>query len=429
MGGADGGTGGGRLLALAARALPPGPAGRRLVLLALVDAVGTGLFLAGSVLFFTRVVGLSTGQIGLGLSLAGVASFVSLVPLGVLADRWGAQPTLVALQAWRALWFAAYAFVPGMAGFLVVAIALGVAERPTVPITQAVVGAAVRPTERVRTLAIMRSVRNVGFSLGAVLATLVIAADTAPVYRLLVLANAASFAVAAVLLARLRLPTRPRAARRPSPGRALRSFRDGGYVLLAACNGVLYLHTLLLAVAIPLWITEHTAVPAVTVGLVVLLNTVLAVVLQVPLSRGADAPAVAGRRQFQAGVALAACCVLLVLTGEASAAAGIPLVLGATVALTLGEIWQSAGGWGLSYEYAPEDRRSAYLSVYNLGASTATIVGPALLTSAVVDQAAPGWLGLAAGFLAFGAAVPLLVRRRTGRARPVPDPPPPPRRS
>lgn len=411
------GGGTGRLLALAARVLPPGAAGRRLVLLTLVDSVGTGLFLAGSVLFFTRVIGLSTGQIGLGLSLAGVASFVSLVPTGVVADRWGAQPALVALQAWRALWFAAYTAVAGMAGFLVVAIALGAAERPTVPITQAVVAAAVEDTERVRTLAVMRSVRNVGFALGAALATLVIAANTPSAYRLLVLADAASFAVVAILLARLRLPAPARTARAAAPGRSLRSFRDGGYLLLAACNGVLYLHTLLLAVAIPLWITKHTAVPAVVVGVVVLLNTVLAVVLQVPLSRGADAPAVAARRQLQAGLALAGCCGLLVLTGQASAAVGTLLVLVAVVALTLGEIWQSAGGWGLSFAYAPQDRRSAYLSVYNLGATGTAIAGPALLTSAVVDRAAPGWLGLAAGFLAVGATVPLLVRRRTRRER------------
>jgi hypothetical protein len=100
------------------------------------------------------------------------------------------------------------------------------------------------------------------------------------------------------------------------------------------------------------------------------------------------------------------------LTGEASAAVGTVLVLAAAVSLTVGEIWQSAGGWGLSYAYAPEDRRSAYLSVYNLGAAATSVVGPALLTWAVVNQEAPGWLGLAAAFVAVGAAVPAIVRRR-----------------
>ena len=55
-----------RLRAALAEQLPSGPAARRLAFLSLIDSVGTGLFLAGSALFFSRVVGLSTAQIGFG---------------------------------------------------------------------------------------------------------------------------------------------------------------------------------------------------------------------------------------------------------------------------------------------------------------------------------------------------------------------------
>ena len=61
--------------------------------------------------------------------------------------------------------------------------------------------------------------------------------------------------------------------------------------------------------------------------------------------------------------------------------------------------------------YAPADRRSAYLSVYTLGATGTGIAGPLLVTVAVVDRGVPGWLGLAALLAAAGAAVPVLVRR------------------
>ena len=52
-------------------------------------AIGEGTFLTGSAVFFTQIVGLSAGQVGLGLTVAGVVSFFLAVPLGKLADRIG----------------------------------------------------------------------------------------------------------------------------------------------------------------------------------------------------------------------------------------------------------------------------------------------------------------------------------------------------
>ncbi|HEV3289368.1 MAG TPA: hypothetical protein VG123_10260 [Streptosporangiaceae bacterium] len=49
---------------------------------ALVDWVGTGLFLAVSVLFFVRVVGLSTVAVGAGLTIAALAAMPAVLPVG-----------------------------------------------------------------------------------------------------------------------------------------------------------------------------------------------------------------------------------------------------------------------------------------------------------------------------------------------------------
>jgi hypothetical protein len=344
------------MVAVVARAwnAPASTPAARVRLCAIAHSTAQAAFLAGSALFFSRVVGLSTAQIGFGLSLAGVAGLRALVPVGVLADRYGARRILVVLQAWRAGWFAVYPFVPGMALFVLVAAAVG----------------------------------------------------TAAAFRTLVLLDAVSFLAAAVLLARLDLPAATGPTRRSLPGAGLRSFRDGRYLVLAACNGVLVVHTVLLAIAIPLWVGGHTSIPVATVGVLLLVNTVLAVLLQIRLSRGAEEPVGAARRQRQSGLALAGCCVLLALAGSVPAGPAVALAMVAVVALTLGEIWQSAGAWGLSYAYAPADRRSAYLSVYTLGATGTGIAGPLLVTVAVVDRGVPGWLGLAALLAAAGARRP-----------------------
>lgn len=54
----------------AARSVPPGRAARTFLLVAFVDAAGRGIFLAGSALFYTQVIGLTNAQVGLGLSIS-----------------------------------------------------------------------------------------------------------------------------------------------------------------------------------------------------------------------------------------------------------------------------------------------------------------------------------------------------------------------
>ena len=61
----------------------PTPLVRRLSTQSVLSAFGDGVFLTGSAVFFTQIVGLSAAQVGLGLSIAGVATFTLAVPLGM----------------------------------------------------------------------------------------------------------------------------------------------------------------------------------------------------------------------------------------------------------------------------------------------------------------------------------------------------------
>jgi MFS family permease len=398
--------------------VPSGRTSRRLLVLFMIDSVGTGMFLAGSALFFTRVMGLSVGQVGLGLSLAGVTGFVCAVPLGRLADRFGSRRILVLLYLWRGLGFVAYAFIHDFLAFVVIACLLGAAEWAVGPLVRALV-AAVEPEDGspVRTMAAMNAVRNVGFTVGALLATAAIAAQDPTAYRALVLADAVSFLVAAGLLARLPVTVGPRAVR--AAERSVR-VRDPRFLLLTTSNGVLYLHTAVLSVGLPLWISTRTHAPATMIGAVIALNTVLAVVLGLALSSGSDGLVPAATRQLWAGWCLAACCVLVAATGSVGSLPASALLLAGAVALTLGEVFQSLGSWGLSYALSPEDQRNYYLTVWNLGDTGATIVGPAVLTAGVLQAGAYGWLVLAGVFALVGMAVPLVARhagRPSDRAR------------
>ncbi|MGQ4485703.1 MFS transporter [Streptomyces sp. 372A] len=401
--------------------LPAGGPARRLVAASLVDSLGTGLFLAGSALFFTRALGLSTVQVGIGLSLTGLAGFLGMVPTGRLADRIGGKRALVALYLWRGACFCVYPFAREPEVFYVVAFLIGVAEWGGGPIVQGIVGTVEGDAARVRTMAVIASVRNVGFSAGAVLASLVLALDDTTAFSALVLADALTFFAAAAVLTRL-----PAAANVRSPrardGRAPTRVRDPRFLALAFLNGVLFLHSVLLAAALPLWIATRTEAPTWVIGGVVVLNTALVILLQVRLSGGADDLRNAARRQRWAGWCLAACCLLTALTARVGPVAATVLVAAATLVLTLGEIWQSVGAWRLSYALSPPESRAYHLSVYELGTSAASAVGPALITWAVAGNGTTGWAALAAGFAVAGSAVVVIA---AGAARGIRSPEPP----
>jgi MFS family permease len=394
--------------------LPPDRRCRWLVIASFVDSLGTGLFIAGSALFFTKVIGLSTAQIGIGLTLAGIAGLTGAVPIGRVADRIGGKPALVGLYTWRGVCFAIYPFVHDAPTFYVVAFLIGVAEWSSGPITQSVVGAFVSGESRVRTMAAIGSVRNVGFTIGALLATFVLAAHSAVVFSGLVFADAATFLGAAAVLSRLPMGTRPSTGPAKSTKGGPR-VRDPMFLSLTALNGVLYIHSILLTVGLPLWISTHTSAPLPVVGVVVVINTIMVILLQVPLSKGVSGIRPAARRQLWSSWGLAACCALVAFTHDTGKITATVLLVAAAVAMTLGEIWQSIGAWGISYALAPQHRQASYLSVYHLGLTGSSVVGPALITIAVIGHGAVGWLGLCAVILLAGLGVRVIAHR----SRPV----------
>jgi len=393
--------------------LPPEHGVRRLVAGSFVDSLGTGLFLAGSALFFSRVLGLSTVQIGAGLSLGGLAGVLGIVPIGRLADRVGGRPAIVGLYLFRGTCFAVYPFAHDPAVFYVVAFLIGAAEFGGGPITQSLVGAMVGDEARVRTMGVNATVRNAGFALGAMLATAAVATQSKAVFAALVFADAATFFGTAALLARLPVPPAPR---KPGMARAARERADGQRVLtprflaLAAVNGVLFTHTALLSVGLPLWIADHTDAPLFVVGTVVVINTLLAITLQVPLGGRLETVRAAATRQRRSGACLAVTCLLAAAAGHANALGAGLLMAAAAATLTLGEIWQMAGGWRLAFALAPPNRRASYVAVYEIGPSAATAAGPILLTWAVLRNGTAGWLGLAGVFALMAVTVVLVAR-------------------
>ncbi|MER7759328.1 MFS transporter [Streptomyces sp. NPDC097619] len=409
------GTGGGPAGRLRAALLGPATAegGVAFLSIGLIDAIGTGLYLAGSALFFTTIVGLSAAQVGIGLSVAGVLGLAAQPVIGWLADRWTPRTLLIILNLYRAVGFVAYVFADDFLSFVLIAAFLGVGEQAVFPIYQALAEEMAGAEGRVAMMARMRVVFNVGFTLGGLLASIAIAVGTRTAFSLIVLGNAASFVLAAVLLGRIRLRhrTEPPAAKTKKPGLKLVALRDTRYVAVAASNGVLVLHMALLGIGVPLWVSEHTDAPKALVGLLLVVNTILAVAFQVHASKGTDTVAGSVKAMHKAALALIAASALFAVAGaDLPVAAVVALLVLGLVLLTAGELYQSAGGWGLSYALAPDRSRAEYLATFNLGTSAQFVLGPTIVTVGVIGHGTTGWAVLAGAFLLAGAAVGPLAR-------------------
>ncbi|WP_018681419.1 MFS transporter [Actinokineospora enzanensis] len=396
--------------------MEPGSPARRLVAVSLVDSLGTGLFFAGSVLFLTRSVGLTAGQVSLGLALVGLVGFLSSVPVSSLGDRIGPLRLLIVLQFWRFVGFCGYALVHTFPQYLIVALFIALGDRVSNPVLQATVGLAVGESERVTTMAWVRSTRNVGYTLGAALASGAVAIGTEWSYRGIVLGDGLSFLLAGFLLCRVRLsPAGSETGAAAVPKRRFRYLRDRRYLALTAFNGFLALHLSMLTVGIPLWLSQRTDLPGPWVPALVFVNTILAVLFQAAVARRLGSLRRAGIACLGAAVALAATCGVYAITASTAGVLTITLAITGIVALTTGELLQSAGAWEISYDLAPPEQRGVYLGVFSLGVVGAEILGPSLYGGVVLPLGPLGWAILAALFLIAGAGVFALCRRELDR--------------
>jgi dipeptide/tripeptide permease len=99
------------------------------------------------------------------------------------------------------------------------------------------------------------------------------------------------------------------------------------------------------------------------------------------------------------------------LTDATSGAITIGLLIVAALVHVIGEMLQSAGGWGISFELAPPGAQGQYQGAYAMGRQVGDMVAPLILTTVAVGWGWPGWLLTALIFLTAGTFIPIAVRR------------------
>ncbi|MFB6517127.1 MFS transporter [Streptomyces sp. NPDC056401] len=415
-----------------------------MLLAQLLDRAGTGMWAASSVLYFTFVLGLDAGRIGLMLGAAAVAGIAGSPLAGHLAGRFPVRSLLIGCHLLRLATLGALLVVTRFDVLLPLVAVTYLGDRAAKAL-EMLFATRVAGERRGTYQALSRSTANAGYAVGAGIAAAGLALGTPEAYRALILANAVSFLAAAALVWRTREPRAEgrvaagtgdaatsgtgdaaagdaanggaanggaaRADAAPGRTRAPSPWRDRGYLRFVLLDIPMSLDDSVLAVGLPLWLVVHTDAPHALVPAFLVINTVLVVVLQLRVSARFEQPRQAAAAVSVYGLTMLACCVLLALSAGTGTVVASVALLAAAVLVTGAELLRSVSSWELAVSLAPERARASYLGVAGMAMSVQKSAGPLLLTGAVMAGGPVGWLALGAGI----AALSVLQRRSAVR--------------
>jgi MFS family permease len=372
-----------------------------------VATLGRGVFLAVTVLYFSLFIGLSAVEISIVYAVSALVGAGAGALAGQLSDVLSARRVHLVSVVLTGVFLASYAFAGDFWSVLVIASLESAAFGGLHASQSAIIARAFDGPHRVQTRAVLRTVTNIGIAVGSGLAAIALVINTVEAYRLVIVCAAALFALSAIWL--VRLPATVDNARRDAEGndrklsraesRAHSPWRDPRYLAMTVLNGVFGIQFALQEMGVPLWVAQHTTAPEATVSLLLVLNTLIVIALQVPLSKGTHELRRAGIVIAIAGVLMVAACLFYGGAGDAILPVAISLLVAGAIAGALAEVLQQAGSWGLGFELADPVRAGAYQGVFGMGFSVAGALGPFVVTATALTMGVSGWIILAVMFV------------------------------
>ncbi len=383
---------------------------RRFVTAIAVDAVGGGVFMPVSMLYFLFTTDLSLVQVGAAISIASAVSLPAGPLLGAVVDRLGAKHILLVGNALQALGYAAYLVTESLVGVILWTVVVTIGRTAFWGSFGNIVAAISVPGEREKWFGFLGALRNVGFALGGLVSGLAITVGTPTAYALVVIANAASYVVAFGLL--LGVPATPRTQRSRQRGSWGIVLRDQPYRLLWACQLAYSMAMMVLNFAMPVYATTVLGLPGWVTGALFTLNTVI-----VGFGQGLAVQAMTGRVRWRmlmlANLVFAGSFLVMLGANWLSAGLAAGVVLLGSAIYTIGEVAGGPVHGALSAEAAPEHLRGRYLSLIQLAWNLSGVIAP--VTFAFLLDRGPSaiWLALCAMSL-LGAVLAV----RLGRSMP-----------
>ncbi|MFD3542850.1 MFS transporter [Streptomyces sp. NPDC058662] len=391
-----------------------------------IGAVGIGMFVPFSLVFFHHVTGLSFPAVGLVMTATGLTGLLFMPLAGTAVDRFGAKRVNVVLHGVRAAGFALYPFADSTASFAAVALTTALADRSFGAVQQSLIGEVARGAARDRLQASTRALQNAGMGAGALLVSAVLALWGTGGFTYTAWGNALASALAGTLVSRVR-PVRDAGgaggvgaaggAGSPatrSPAGYRRVLRDRPFLGLTAANFLTALGYSALPVLFPLYLATWLAAPEALTGAAFTLNTALCAGVGVLIAGRVRRSGARRTRSAALGSLLFAAAFagqIVLGTLRPGQSATLIALLAVVVVYTVGELVHSPSGGALSVAAAPEAVRGRYLATYQLSYSLAGASAPSLFTALLAVDGRLPWAVLTVAALGAALALVRLERR------------------
>jgi predicted MFS family arabinose efflux permease len=391
-----------------------------------VNSLGNGIVFPFAIIYLHNVRGISFAEAGFALAIGGAAALAAGLVAGSLVDRVGGRNTLLLGLLLQAAAFTLFPLIrePWHAYALFALDGVGTAcFWPG----QSTLLARLTPAEdRHSAYALQRVSMNLGIGLGGVIGGLIATTADPDSFTRMFLLDAATFVVFAVVLTAIREPreTEPEELEEAAGGyRAV--LRDRNFLALTGLNVLFVAVGYEVFALLPPFAKNYAGVSERWVGFIWLANTLLIVLIQLPVSKALE-----GRRRMAALAlmnVLWATAALLVLAGGGllNGTSAALVFMTATMVFAVGETLQGPTQAPLVADLAPDRLRGRYFALGSMSWSAGSILGPAIggpllgwHPLAVWPLAAATCVGSAAGCLALERRLPTGVRR-TPKPEPV----------
>lgn len=351
---------------------------RRFVTAIVADTVGSGLFMPITLLYFLAMTDLSLVQIGSALSLSALLTMPGAFVIGSLVDRFGPRRMMLIGNLVQAVGMLAYLWADSLLAVALWTTLLNLGRQSFWGSFGNVVTAISAPGERELWFGFLQAVRNLGYSVGGVLAGIALQIGTDIAYQTVVVVNAVTFVIAFFLL--LDVPDH-RAARAddvPLEGWGV-VLRDRAYLRLVVGQLGFVAGMMVLNFALPVYVAETIDLPGWVVGAIFTVNTALVGLGQGLVVRGMTGQ-VRARMMGLAQVLFVASYALFVVAGWLPVWVAVAVMLVGITIYTFGEL---TGGPVLSAtaaEAAPDHLRGRYLGLFQLSWALGGAVAPVTFT-------------------------------------------------
>jgi MFS family permease len=375
-----------------------------------IDSFGGGCAGPLMLLFFVHVAGIPLGTAGLMLTVATMFSIAAPAVVGLVIDRVGPRNLVIGAQFAQGLAFTGFFFGRSLWLLFLCALVSTTGQRVFWSAIFSLLADIADPGDRDRWFGLGGMMQAAGFGLGALVAGVLLSIGGDTPFLIGIAVNAVSFYLAGVLLFRLQAKHEAQAAAAQDSGPAPLLRKDKAFLVLIAANTILALCTMMIGVALPVYVTE--ALPEAPKWIVGVLLAGVSVVLatgQTLVLRHTE-----GRRRTKVlvltGVLWAAWGVLMAGLLHVPAGLVVPGLILATVVFAGADVLHAATGNALAAAVAPVVGRGKYLSYWQYSFTFASVLAPAFFAQLFEVRQELPWVTMSA--LALVAAATIVVLER-----------------